>query len=48
MGHRSSLRIESTEVNIKINSTVVNIKALKDTEFVPMRRLGGIWNAVLD
>jgi len=48
MGHGSSSRIEGAEVNIKISSTVVNIKTLKDAEFVPMRRRFGIWNAVLD
>ena len=48
MVHGSSLRIEGAEVNIKINSTIVNVKTLKDAELVPSRSRRGVWNAVLD
>lgn len=48
MGHGIFLRIEGTEVNIKINSTIVNVKTLKDAELVPRRSRGAVWHAVLD
>lgn len=48
MKHGSFLRVESAEVNIKINPTVVNIQTLKDAELVPRGSPRCVWNVVLD
>ena len=48
MGCGPFLRIQGAEVNIKIMSTVVNIKTLEDAELVPRRFRRGVWDAVLD
>jgi hypothetical protein len=42
------LRIEGAEVNIKINSTIMNFQTLKDAELVPRGSCRDIWNIVLN